>query len=99
MQNLCRDSFDPTIDANKLKITYKPEVIGAMDRFRVARRALQASGVQINIHVFYVGKGDTQAIHPKIEKVQRDSLMAMVLDSIPGNSACEVEFLDRKSVV
>jgi hypothetical protein len=92
------DTFDPAIDRSKLKLVYKPEVIEAIERFRVARRALQASGVQINVHVFYVCKGDTHNVHTKIGNVQKGSLEKMVLDTIPGNRACEVTFLGAREL-
>ncbi|HKF49027.1 MAG TPA: AIPR family protein [Terracidiphilus sp.] len=92
------DAFDPSIDVKTLKITYKTEVIEAIERFRVARRALQASGVQINIHVYYVCKGDTQKVDVKIGKAQKESLIGMVEATIPGNKACAVVFIGAREL-
>ncbi len=92
------DAFDPSIDKTKLKQPYKVEVIEAIERFRVARRAVQASGAQINIHVFYVCKGDTQKIDKKIGEVQKTSLEKMALNAIPGNRTCEVLFLGAREL-
>ena len=92
------DAFDPNIDAKQLKVTYNSGVIEAIQRFRVARRALQASGAQINIHVFYVCKGDAQEIHPKIGQKQKDSLLSMVENTVPGNRSCDVLFLGSREL-
>ena len=92
------DAFDSTKDARKLRTAYKPELIAAMDRFRVARRALQASGAQINIHVFYVCKGDAAKVDKKIGTVQKSSLVDAALSAIPGNRECEVVFLGAREL-
>jgi hypothetical protein len=92
------DALDPSIDQAKLKKSYNTEVIEAIERFRIARRALQASGVQINIHVYYVCKGDTQKVDSKIGNVQKDSLIGMVNTTIPGNKDCEVKFVGAREL-
>ena len=98
IQQTLTDIFDLRQDAKTLRKSYNASVVEMAERFRLARRHLQAVGAQINVHVFYACKGDTGEIHQKIKDAQKSRLENMVTSTIPGSSTCEVIFMGAREL-
>jgi AIPR protein len=88
IQQTLADIFDLQQDAKTLRKSYNAAIVEMAERFRVARRYLQAVGAEINTHIFYACKGDTAQIHPKID-TQKQRLEKAVVTAIPGSSTCK----------
>ncbi len=60
--------FDLTKDMNRLKALYNAKLIEKANRFKEAYLELAALHPTLKVYYFYVSKGDTKDVHPKVKE-------------------------------
>jgi hypothetical protein len=89
--------FDLTKDMNVLRKIYNPGIIEKASVFRDIYLRLQLKHPALEIFYFYVSKGDTTLIHPKVEEKSR-ILREKIMEKFPGSNV-KVIFLGARELL